>query len=255
MPVDRVRRDAVADALASFLRHEMTRDTLAAVLQRIAPRKEAEGEGRSEKDAYLDGLLELWSLDMDYGTITEERWTHLCRHLAFLKTDLERRQGHDFSGEDDLGPREILLARWHTLVLLLAFGVAYFTSWWIFAAATVVSFLLFQVRMWRRDSQINAETKRQLERELEYHPFADHHEWLAHKYIVDKYNLPAYDASAFEDPAPVNPWPWFMPVPIRWAFYLVIAAMFLWMYLFTIFMWPLFLILIVIPRREARRQK
>jgi hypothetical protein len=89
MPVDRVRRDATADALASFLRREMNRDALGAELRRLAQSYEFDENSRPDKDTYLEDTLALWLLDeKGYRPISKEMWVALCRHLTFLKTDV-----------------------------------------------------------------------------------------------------------------------------------------------------------------------
>jgi hypothetical protein len=40
--------------------------------------------------------VDLWLLEGRYGSISEEMWQGLCRHLAFLKSDLEQRRWHDY---------------------------------------------------------------------------------------------------------------------------------------------------------------
>jgi hypothetical protein len=242
MPVDRVRRDAAADALASFLRGEMGRAALGAELQRLAQSDKSEEKSRLDKDTYLEEMLALWFLDeTGYGSMSEEMWVALCRDLAFLKTDLEQRRWHDHEDEDR--PRQILLARWHTLGLLVAFGVAYMTSWWIFAAATPISFLLYQAAMWKHE--------RHLQQRLEFYPFADRDEWLAHKHLLDLYCLPAYDPTAFDEPPQVRKWPSFLAIPARIACYLFLAVMFACMYLWSVLFWPLWLVMMSLCRRET----
>src|SRR5262245_46197926 len=87
--VGRGRRDAVADALASFLRGETRRAELGAVLQRSAQPDERDGQPKSDGDAYLDEMLALWTHEARYGPASEEMWEGWCHHLAFLKSDLE----------------------------------------------------------------------------------------------------------------------------------------------------------------------
>jgi hypothetical protein len=252
MPVDRVRRDAAADTLASFLRGEMGRVALGAELRRLAQSDESEEKSRPDKDTYLEEMLASWFLDeKGYRPISEEMWVALCRHVAFLKTDLEERRWHDHVHEDEDRPRQILLARWHTLGLLVAFSVAYLTSWWLFAAATLISFLLYQAAMWKHDSLADEERRRHLKQRLEFYPFADRDEWLAHKHQLDLYCLPAYDPTAFDEPPQVRKWPSFLAIPARIACYLFLAAMFAYMYLCSVLMWPLWLVMMSLCRRET----
>src|SRR5262249_42351134 len=156
-----------------------------------------------------------------YGQISEEIWQHLCLDLAFLKSDLEKRRLLDDSDKDEDRPGHILLARCHTLGLLLAFGVAYLTSWWVFAASTLSSFLLYQPRMWRHASLADQELKQR----LEFYPFADRDEWLAHKHLIDLYHLPAYDPATFDEPPQVRKWPLVVAIPARIGCYVVVAGM------------------------------
>lgn len=179
----------------------------------------------------------------------------MCRHLAFLKTDLEERRWHDLSHEDEDRPREILLARWHTLGLLVAFGVAYLTNWWLFAAATLVSVLLYQVSMWKHDSLMGEERMKELRRRMEYRPFADQADWSAHRHVVDEYHLPAYDAGAFGEPAAVKKWPALVAIPALWTCYLFIAAMLSSMYLFSVIVWPVWLVMMSLCRRNTSQRQ
>jgi len=249
MPVDRIRRDAAADALASLLRGEMRRDALVAALQQLRQPDEPEGKPKPERDAYLDAVLNLWSPDERY--ISEDMWGIWCRHVAFLKTDLERASSHEREDES----WQIPLARWHTLGLLIALGVAYLTRWWIFVAADLLSFLLYMASAQKRGSLANEERSRR----LEYYPFTDKDEWLAHKHLVDEYNLPACHAGAFDDPPSVKTWPPFIASLVRWALYsfvaVFVAAMVLYMYAFSIIMWPLWLVMMSLCRREASCQQ
>jgi hypothetical protein len=256
MPVDRVRRDAAAGILASFLRGEIDRDTLGAELRRLAQADESEEKSRSGKDTYLEELLPLWlHVVLTHRPISEEMWVALCRHLAFLKTDYEERRWRDCVHEDEDRPRQILLARWHALGLLVAFGLAYLTSWWIAVAATLISFLLYQAAMWKHDSLVNEERRRQLKQRWEFYPFADQNEWLAHRHIVDQYHLPAYDMDAFDIPPQTRKWPSILAAPVRWTCYLLVAAMFLYMYLFSVALWPVWLVMMSLCRRDIDRQE
>lgn len=243
MPVDRAKRDAVADALASFLRSEIHRGELGDVLQYSVQSDEREGQPKSEKDPYLDDLVTLWFIEERYGPISEKMWKGLCRHLAFLKSDLELRRWPGHSHEDDDTPRQIVLARWHTLGLLVAFGVAYLTSWWVFAASTLISFLLYQVAMWKHDRLADEEMRRLLKQRMEFYPFADRDEWLTHKHLLDQYHIPAYDPATFYEPSQVSKWPSFLAFPARFACFVFVAAIFAYMYIFSVVMWPLWLVL------------
>jgi hypothetical protein len=251
MSVDRARRDAVADSLASFLRGEIRRDELEAVLRRFVRPDEAEGQPQVDRDAYLDELLALSCLEGKYRptSLSEEAWEGTCRHLAFLKSDLEERQWHDPGGDDEDWPRMILLARWHTLGLLVASGVAYLTSWWVFAASTLVSFLLYQAAMRKFDAAADEERRRRQKQRWESHPFADREEWLAHKHLLDAYRLPAYDPATFHEPPDARKCHSYLAVPARVALYVFVAAMFAYMFIVSVFIWPLWLVMMSLCRR------
>lgn len=250
MPVSRTRRDAAADALASFLRGERDRAALDTTLNRLAQAGAAQRGESSEKDTYLEELLASWLFFGDrHRPLTEEIWAEMCRHLAFLKTDLEARRWPHHGYEDEDRPRQILLARWHTLGLLVAFGVAYLTSWWLFAAATVISFALYMRALRTHDAQKDEERGEERKRRLEYHPFADQADWLAHKHVIDEYHLPAYEVGASGEPLPVNKWSAVLAVPVRWAFYLFVAVAFACVYLFSVLFWPLWLVMMSLCRR------
>jgi hypothetical protein len=251
MSVDRARRDAVADALASFLRGETRRDELVAVLRRFVRPDEAGGQPQADRDAYLDELLALSCLEGKYRptSLSEEAWEGTCRHLAFLKSDLEERRWHDPGGDDEDRPRMILLARWHTLGLLVASGVAYLTSWWVFAASTLVSFLLYQAAMRKLDAAADEERRRRQKQRWEFHPFADREEWLAHKHLLDAYHLPAYDPATFHEPPDARKCPSYLAVPARVALYVFVAAMFACMFIGSVFIWPLWLVMMSLCRR------
>jgi hypothetical protein len=254
MPVDRARRDAATDALTSFLRGEADRDALEAVFERLAQAGTAQGGEGSGGDNYLEELLASWFYFGDrYRPVTEETWMAMCRHLAFLKTDLEERRWHDHGHghEDEDRPRQILLARWHTLGLLVAFDVAYLTAWWLFVAATVISNVVYQVSLRKHDLLKAEERRKELKRRLEYHPFADQAEWLAHKHIVDEYHLPAYKNGAFGEPPSVRKWPARSAVPARWARYCFVAAMFACICLVSVALWPVWLVMMSLCSRNT----
>jgi hypothetical protein len=255
MPVDRARRNAAADALESFLRGQIGRDAFGEMLERLLPAANARENAETVHDSYLDNLIGDRFLFEWYGPICEETWLGLCRHLAFLNTDLEEKPFGPHHHEDEDRPRQILLARWHTLGLLVALGVSYLVSWWLFASATLLSFLLYQVSMWKHDSLVAEEGRTELQQRFEYYPFADESEWLAHKHHLDQYLLPAYDATAFRDPRQARKWLGYLLAPVRAGCFLIIVAMFVYVYAFSVVLWPLWLVMMSLCRREPERQQ
>jgi hypothetical protein len=254
MPVDRVRRDAAADALASFLRRETGRGELADALHLLLSAQNSEEKSKSVHDAYLEeDFIECWLQWERHEPITEQKWLALCRTLASLKTDFEEKPLPRHGGED--GPGQILLARWHTLGLLISLGLSYLISWWVFAAATVLSFLLYQASLYKHDFMADKQREREIKRRMEHYPFEDEAEWLAYKQYLDAFVLPDYDETAFADPTQPRKWPSYLAAPVRVGGYLIIGANVLYMYAFCVVFWPLWLVMMSLCRRELARQK
>jgi hypothetical protein len=257
MPVDRASRDAAADILAAFLRGEIGRDALRASLRRLIPPEHHATVIGPHRDTYLDRLLEDGSLPVGKGVpISEEEWAVLCRHQAFLASDLEERSWDEPPREDDDTPFLARSARRHALGLLAALGLAYVAGWWLFAAAAVVSFVLFQVSIRRREAVAEGERRERLERRMEYYPFADRGEWLVHRHLLDRYRLPGYDASAFGVAAPMKSQSSVLAVPVRVASYLAVAAVIGYACAFLVVVWPLWLVLMSLcPWGGGSREK
>lgn len=241
MPVDRTRRDTAAEVVTSFLRREIGYNLMQAALGGLTPPREA-----GKQDASLDEILDHVIYGPCFYANPETQWAGFCRRLAFLKTDLEIRQvsGDFIVNDNEDRPREILLARWHALGLLVAFGAAYLISWWVFAAATLLSYLLYQYQTpasWRlnlSDEQNN---------QAEWYPFADEEEWLEHKHILDEYHLPPYQVGVYDFPGPAKEWPRVIATPVMWACMLAFAPFFL----ISAVIWPLFVVLMSLGRRET----
>jgi len=255
MPVDRTRRDEAADALASYLRADIDRAAIDDALRNLAESTTPENNAESQEDAYLAEMLSNW-LDLEmHMPISEQTWEELCREIAFLKSDLEKREFNKHRREDKDRPREILLARFHLLGLIAVFGVAYLVSWWILAAGLLLSFVLYQVAMSNHWKQDEAEWLNGLKDELKFYPFANQDEWKAHKYLLDQYRLPPYDPAHFNEPPRQRKWPRFLVIPARTAIYLFVGAVVAYMYLFSIVLWPVWLILMSLCRRESNRSE
>jgi hypothetical protein len=191
MPVDRDQRDAVADSLAAFLRGEIGRkvwrtrlDPICTVLRNTTVR-----------DGYLHDFLLEWEWPWLSDPLSKEDWEQLRRHLAFLKTDLEERKFSLPSSLDDDAdrPRQIRLARWHVLGLAVPFGLSFVVGWWLFVVALVISFILYQVSMWRHGAAWDKAFSAESSRVLAFYPFASEEEWSAHEGRLEPYRLPGYD--------------------------------------------------------------
>jgi hypothetical protein len=244
MPVDRAKRDAVAEALASFLRGETGRDELGAALRRSVRVEKLHGERPPDEDASLYSLAVVWFWGERYGPILEDFWRELCRYLAFLTTDLEQRPWTLLTpSADDFTPREVLLARQHALALLVVAGVAYLTSWWVFFAATPVSFLLYQRAVGDRSPPVSEEQQRRQQERWDFSPFADRAEWLAHQHLLDSFRLPAYDPARFDGPRRGRKWPPFLKASARVARGGCIAAAFAYVCAGSVLIWPVWVVL------------
>jgi hypothetical protein len=230
MDVDRVHRDAAAAALAALLRGELdaeaTRARFAAIHSDLSE--------AATQDAYLAELLKAsgyWTLEPR----TENAWAMLCRHLAFLRSDLPRPKTEFANAESD-APREVYLARLHTVGLVVAAVLSFWLTWWIFAAVTVISFVSFQISMERRERARKGDVRRL----TAFYPFADESDWLAHKTLVEDGLISGYDPSRYRMPMFRR----LGSLVLTAVFLSAIAAMFVAMELFSILMWPLWLILV-----------
>jgi hypothetical protein len=234
MPVDRAGRDALADALSSFLRGESSGVAFAAEVRRLALATKSEPSNGSTKDDFLEELLAGYTTcGFNTWPISEKEWNGLKRQLAFLKSDLEMRSWREQSDEFELRR----FARWHTFGLLVTFGLAYLTSWFVIVAFSVISFLRFQVVMQRSHS--NDEEQRS--RWQAFYPFADENEWLAHQHLLDPYDFPPYDPSRFH----VQRSKLFsiLFAMSRIGSFVCIVAMFTVLAIGSILIWPLWLVM------------
>ena len=239
MPVDRESRTAVAEVLASFMRGELDTNGMHARLKAIrAARPDA-----TSPDEYLDSLLGFESSFWRWWSLSESEWKQLCRHLAFLKSDLHQRDSEPSLSNTDVDESlQILLARWHAVGLVVASGVAFLSSWWVLAAACLVSFLLYQISMCRQDCKSDAKLKEA----LAFDPFASEQEWLTYEALLEEFHLPKYDPNRHRRP--------FLPRIaggiLIGAHMSVIVAVLLLMYVSSIFLWPVWLVLMAFRSRK-----
>jgi hypothetical protein len=250
MPVDRVSRDAAARALASFLRGETSCTALEASLRRVAAARATAAGSESGQDLELDSWLQYWLRFERHGRYTEKQWRALCRNLAFLHTALEQREFQALDNLDKGRPRQVLLARRHTLGLTVALVAGYCVSWWVVAAATLLSFILYQASMRRRVATAAAGEAGQTKPQAEYYPFVDEDEWSSYKHHLDQHQLPKFDPKAFRDPAAPSIWIACLIAPVQAVGLLLLVAMILYMYAFSIVMWPLWLVFMSLSKRD-----
>ncbi len=202
MPVDRLKRDAAADALAAFMRGEMDKTSVRERLISIpgsCTNRDGSREGPVDKP--LRSLIDDLQLEFssDLGPYTEKDWERFCRILAFLKSDLEILQEPSWPTADPnrlVSPADLRMFRqacWHLLGLLAALGFAFLVGWWLLAAAWVVSFVMFSAMMARIDSEEEEEDLREFRRISAFYPFENEDQWLSHAELLEPYRLPPYD--------------------------------------------------------------
>jgi len=251
MPVDRAKRDAVAEALASYLRGEKSRDQVGMTICHVFPNDNPASKVKSGNDAYLEEMQRQWPPPESRMLFSKELWSRWCRHLAFLNTEFATNRCPMPAFNDEDLPWEILLARWHMLGLLVAGGVAYFTSWWFFAVVVFLSYVLFMASKAKHDAPAEMKRAKDMKRRLEYYPFADEQDWLAHEHLLASYDLPAYDATLFNESLQRKE-------PSAWKAALMEAAirvLFLVFQIMTITIWPLFIVLMALSRRKVSDQQ
>ena len=250
MPVDRAKRDAMAEALASYLRGEMSHDDIEDALWLVLGGDQATEDDKADRDEYLDPRLWQWHVFRE-RCMTHENWMFECRKLAFLKTDYQRDRCPAPAYVDESAPEDILLARWHMLGLLVIGGVAYFTSWWFFAAATLISMFFFYRARAKYTGPIEEKHAREQKQRTKYYPFMDEQDWLAHEHLLTPFELPAYDATIFKESSQRKE-------PASWKTALtdaVIWTVLLFVHLMTAPLWPLCIVMAALSRRKVSEQQ
>lgn len=243
MPANRESRDAAADALASFMRGELDGDALQMRFEAILSSCQGEATG----DDYLDSLLSRWEPPpWKYWAATEEEWNGLRRQIAFLKSDLPERPICFPTPVEDR-PYQILLARWHTLGLVVASGFSFHFGWWWFAVASVVSFVLYQIALSRHEGVHEEEQRTEARRLVAFLPFTDEEEWLAHEGLLQNSRLPSFTPH----PRHRTTGETIRDKGILVVCGVVTGCMFGYMYVFSVFMWPLCLLLMSLCKRET----
>jgi hypothetical protein len=200
MSVDRNQRNEIANSLAAFLRGEISRKALRSRLdtewhchsQGILV---VEWQGVEIHDSYVLSSLYWWGLpSLLVEPLSEQDWRQLCRHLAFLTSDLEEREFPSPTlGHEETCLYQTRLARWHVVVLALAFGLSFLVGWWLLLAAWVISFVLYQVSTHGLYAAEQEELKAKWDVIRAFAPFANEGEWRAHEGLLDRYRLPEYD--------------------------------------------------------------
>jgi hypothetical protein len=195
--------------------------------------------GAAVRDCYLAdllGLADAWDLEPP----KPEEWGELTRHLAFLRSDLAvpliQRPRADGSSAV-----EARLARWHVMGLALAAAVSLWSGWWVFVAAVVASFFLFEATMWWHETA----TRREWRRLTAFYPFADERDWRAHQALAEQARLPVYDVNRYRAPMLRR-----VEIMLLYAVGLAAAAGLLILgHAFAILMWPVSLLIMATNRR------
>jgi hypothetical protein len=229
MSSNRSQRDAVAAALVGFLRGTLPPTTFRAQLAAL---------GDIPDDRYLTEFRDQFTYPgyFDPGALSAQAWAWLVRSLAYLKTEREPEPCAPPSSEDPEQPVMIRLARWHVLGLGVVAALGPLVSWWLPALGVVISFLLFQMFMWRQGA-IQDEVNRQ---KWAFDPFVSEADWLAHRHLVESEHLPEYDPRIHNRPARS----WGLLGHLVFALGMVaFAVMLAGMYVFSVFIWPLWLVL------------
>jgi hypothetical protein len=229
--VDRTRRDALADALAAYLRGEMDPG---AVRDRVAIA--CDGPTRGGADVYLQELLE--DLRFLPGSMQRWQWECVCRELAFLRTDFETnraREPQPDGGEPDF---DIPLAGWYLLGLAVAIALQPVAGWWPLATVWVLTFIPFLVQTWWHEAAVNKALVAAALRRRACEPFASEAEWLAHAGLLAPFRIPAYDPQVHDRSRL-----WMTPKRVRNAVAPVLGEIVIrCCQASTVWMWPLLLI-------------
>jgi hypothetical protein len=232
MAIDRINREAVAQALASFLRGELPLNNL---LERVE-----EALLETDPDSADRGLGELWGdlerLTWSGAWLDRAVWERLRRSLAYLRSELEPPPAFSAYSGDLVPPRHVRLARWHLLALLVGTGLAALFGWWLLLAFSFGSWLLFvfATSSHSRRAQISrAETRR-------FAPFDSAEQWQAHQHLLQSFPLPDYNPTA----PPLRPSAWsgrlgWLNVGFTVLLVLVLVP---FVVVFGAFLWPLSLL-------------
>jgi hypothetical protein len=240
MPVDRVNRDALADALAAFMRGDLAFEALRSKVETIYASLNAKSvfdqgliflliSGFSESDQQFDRRLE------KDERFEKRKWERRRRELAFLKSDVEL-QLKDMvrpPSQDDYSCIELRARCCHALALALAFRLSVVIGGWgwcVYWTACIVSFSVDQY-LERLRIALNNEQSRW----FAVFPFANEEQWLAHEKLLENYRLPSIEPVLESKPIPKRRWVrvldavwgWcavVVALPVTWPIYLVITS-------------------------------
>jgi hypothetical protein len=181
-PIDRAARDALADALAAYLRGEINNFSL----DEIAMGK------RAEDQTVMRLGRELWFHYDDVKphnvSATREEWEFFLRIVAFLKSDRVL-EDVGAASEDAIRQRRLGFAALGITGAAVALGV-WFSAWWLLLpGATLGTWLAVQSLL------AGATTPTSSSLDPKCFPFPSEESWLAAAPLVDAFSLPAYEPS------------------------------------------------------------
>lgn len=245
MTVSREYRNAAAEALTPFLRGEINYDALR---DRFGTILDSTG-GELIPDEFVGNLLYAHA-NFSRGPITKKIWTDLRKALAFLKTDLEAPQYREPAQESRYSA-EIVQARWHLLGIAIAFCLTLLVGWWIFFAASVLSWIIIQVREWRRDSAFDKALRTERERFWRCFPFLSEEERVVYETALDEMSIPkSYPGRG---PASLSTRIGEVVGAVFETVLFVIFVPFIFMFfiLIPLFCWPIYLVVTSLQRRQT----
>jgi len=251
MPVSRENREVVANALAAFLRGEMSEDAFRNRLNSIWVGLD-QNAVQDDYLSHLCGLLLTKTL-VDLSALSEPAWRQLVRDLAFLKSDLEPTRPASPPADDPDFSAQVRMARWHVLGLAVSFGLGLVVGWWLPAVCCVVSFVSYATWEWRQDKARDKERFKQWAKELAFAPFECEEDWLAHKRLLEPSHLPEYDPAIHWRPRTFSLAKKFWGAGASYLIMAGLALILAFMYAFSVLIWPLSLVLMSLCPASADR--
>lgn len=199
MPVNRIQRDATANALAEFMRGEIGRPILLHKLESIGQAAGMLPDGddlQKDVDLYLQEVLFIRAPRACQRIVQKDHWEELKRHLVFLKTDM------CLQSQAALHDRQIILARCFLVagmivgVLSCWLGGSFLLMAWIIVPSVFFLIDPLHASLCLKLNEITiVDTAR-------FYPFANRRDWLTHQHLLDAFGLPQIQVRAVADSPP-----------------------------------------------------
>lgn len=236
--LDRIRRNAVADAFVAYLRGVQIPRELADTLREILPH-DLELHDRDLAD--MRTLLYFCAKEeMDILINLERPW--VIRQIAFLRSDLESPPPAPLPKLSPTEAEQTRMARWHVLGLLLAGLVGWFVVWYVPCITLLASVMWYAVWFITRARCQHAALRQEPEvpPQPDYSPFAAQHDWLAHAHLVESEFMAEAEAPSTcpERTPPVDPG---FIVIVLFLPLAVMLVVLLWIFFTSI--WPVWILL------------